>query len=274
MNLEVMQGRVVMFSGNMWDFRTKFIPETLARIEAMPNVGPVVEMKRKLLQQWVSIQNRFDSNVAQMKGAADPSKAHLIREALENTPIEVTRSDTTFGQQWVNAFRDAGRFLASLVNVANPVLVAGRAAFLKLVRSNVAGLATSLQPKLGDKLKNKWKALGGDYSILAKAVRAGASRGIGVVPMSLVAASTAGGNSGGGKDGVLGLWAKAKPIIEDILKALGISLDPADASSSASIPTDPGVQGAVDDADGDAEGKNNWLPVLLLAGAVLALSDN
>lgn len=160
-------------------------------------------------------------------------------------------------------FKKVGKAVANVVNKVNPILVAGRAAFLSLVRDNSGGMATKLNSKR-DKVLEVWTTLGGDKAILKKALDHGAVNGIGalpdpayygdgigILPILATAASSLlqdGSGAAPGPDGQAskpGLLAKvfaiAKPLLGMILKMVGINLDPKEplAQAVADVPATP-----------------------------------
>lgn len=158
-------------------------------------------------------------------------------------------------------FKKVGKGIANVVNKVNPILVAGRAAFLSLVRDNSGGIAKKLNSKR-DKVLEVWVTLGGDKGHLKSALDAGGIRGIGalpdpayygegigILPLLATAASTVlqdGSGAAPGPDGQAskpGLLAKvfaiAKPLLSMILKLVGINLDPKEPVAQAieQVPT-------------------------------------
>lgn len=157
-------------------------------------------------------------------------------------------------------FKKVGKAVANVVNKVNPILVAGRAAFLSLVRDNSGGIAKKLNSKR-DKVLEVWSTLGGDKGHLKSALDAGAIRGIGALPdpayygdgigilpiLATAASSILHDGSGAepgpdGKASKPGLLAKvfaiAKPLLGMILKLVGINLDPKEpvAQAMAEVP--------------------------------------
>lgn len=210
------------------------------------------------------------------------------------------------------AFKKGASFLWKGAAKINPVLVPARAAFLTMVKNNSGGIAKQMQRKGADKARKKWEALGGDWGHLKKAIEQGAGapiKGIGAMDIDpqltalLLEVNRAAGVQGiGALPAFAAILQAAKPIIEPILKALGIKLgekepegggapvaDPASAELAKQLeqvppsPVTEQVQRAVQDpgtpntGSGGAQtgGLPSWvLPVAIGGGALLLLSNN
>lgn len=212
------------------------------------------------------------------------------------------------------AFKKGASFLWKGAAKINPVLVPARAAFLTMVKNNSGGIAKQMQRKGADKARKKWEALGGDWGHLKKAIEQGAKapiKGIGAMDIDpqltalLVEINRAANVQGiGALPAFAAILQAAKPIIEPILKILGIKLgekepegggapvpDPAGADLAKQLeqippsPVTEQVQRAVQDpgtpnpsggGGGGAEGGSSipWVPIAIGGGVLLLLVNN
>lgn len=212
-----------------------------------------------------------------------------------------------------DAFKKGASFLWKGAAKINPVLIPARAAFLSMVKNNTGGIATQMQRKGPDKAKKKWEALGGDWGHMKKAIEQGARspiKGIGAMDIDpQLAAMLLEVNKAAGVQGVGAIPAfaailqAAKPIIEPILKILGIKLGQKDAEDGgAPVPDpageellkqlqqvppspvttqieravqDPGTANTGRDTPGPAAGGNiPWVPIAIGGGVLLLLVMN
>lgn len=228
--------------------------------------------------------------------------------------VETVQGDESIGKHGKgffakigDAFKKGASFLWKGAAKINPVLVPARAAFLAMVRNNSGGVARQMQRKGIDKAKRQWENLGGDFAVLQKAVKHGAGsaiKGIGAIEVAPeLAAMLAEVNRAAGVQGIgvlpfAAIIAAAKPILDKILKLLGIKLgekepegggppvpDPAGAELARQIeqvgpsPVTEQVQRAVADpgtpntggAGGD--GKIPWVPIGIGAAVLLLLTN-
>jgi hypothetical protein len=184
----------------------------------------------------------------------------------------------------------AGKVFKGLAKL-NPVLVAGRAAFLGVVKKNTFGLADKLAKGDQARLEKKWRAIGGEVPTLKSAISSGAGQKITGLedwynlpsnqsPEMVIGALPAVAAGGFGK--ILEL---AKPIIKVILGALGIKLDGKQEAELDAVPETEEAkmmkeqaEDAADESTGEGEGTNSGKmpisPILLagIAGVVLILA--
>lgn len=213
------------------------------------------------------------------------------------------------------AFKKGASFLWKGAAKINPILVPARAAFLTMVKNNTGGIAKQMQRKGADKARKKWEALGGDWGHLKKAIEHGAKapiKGIGAMDIDpqltalLLEVNKAAGVQGiGAIPAFAAILQAAKPIIEPILKILGIKLgekepegggapvpDPAGeqlAKELNNLPPSPvtdQVQRAVQDpglpnpgGGGGSDGGGGfmsqpWVPFAIGGGVLLLLMNN
>ncbi len=279
---------VILFKGTVFDFWFKYLPAQEAKYSNMPVSAATVQIRDMALKQLANVRALTLESLRKIPGWGDPAREAEVHAAMKAETIEMTAEKSTIGEIVWEGIKDLGGKVFQGIQALNPVLVAARAAFLALVRDNVGGIANKIQQKGVSKLKGTWNKLGGSYSALKSAVSHGSTApmlGIpvnrptmGVVPLAI----TAGVDGETGGNNTLGaLWETAKPIIEQVLKILGITMDTPPPPPPPDGGDDDNLNDVIDDNvtnalntgdDTKAEGDNKGLLMLAGLGLALALS--
>lgn len=175
----------------------------------------------------------------------------LMREQYGLTPEDVIPA-AAWNDPFIPYTRETntvlGGFFAGIADFFarfNPLLVLGRAAFLSLVRDNYRGLARKMADNDPARVRSRWLGWGGNWAALREAIDIGKDKGAAGVAGRVgkgsndMSGSETGNdivNIAAGASGYGALLAAAKPILDVILSALGINLDPpTDAEAEAEV---------------------------------------
>jgi hypothetical protein len=183
------------------------------------------------------------------------------------------------------AIKKGAQFIYKGAAKLNPVLAAARVATLSLVAKNAGGLADSMRQAGADKMRRKWENLGGDFAKLQQAVEKGAGQRItGLLeyedlPNSMRPGQVIGVAPVAAASGISKLWEVAKPIIEQLLRAVGIrvskevqtALDVPDSEETKAIRAQ--AEDALNPETGEGEGSNGGGAAIspLMLGGLAAL---
>lgn len=188
-----------------------------------------------------------------------------VDQVLANEQGTMSQVNVTWDQQ--SSLEAFGDMIAEAAARFNPVLAAGRAAMLALVKMNYRRLATKMKANNPSRVRSKWENWGGQWANLESAINEGATKApVGRVGLAAAAAAPAASAT----------WstflAAAKPLIEPILQLLGINLDePTEEEEKIEEGANTsGNQDVTDEVNAEAN-PNGWvMPVVVVGGAIAA----
>lgn len=226
---------------------------------------------------WYFTQAQADQSLVQLQAWLDQH----VRNRLGLAPDDPV-PDAAWYEKTIPFTREANGVFGNLLDTIaeffqrlNPVMVAGRAAFLSLVKANYRGLARKMAANEPSRVRAKWENWGGNWATLRRAIEEGSGQPVGVLPAFVIPALAAGGGGGGkpdndqsGGNGFGALVAAARPIIDAILSILGIALDDPNDDEAAADAAADGQEGTdiTNEVDSHANGEGGGG-----GGAVFAL---
>lgn len=205
------------------------------------------------------------------------------REARRKRREERKKAGKGIFRKIGNAIKKGASFVFKGAAKLNPILAAARVATLSLVAKNAGGLADSMRQAGADKMRRTWENLGGDFAKLQQAVEKGAGQRItGILDYSDLPSSMQPDEVIGvapvAATGISKLWAVAKPIVEQLLRIVGIrvskevekALDVPDTEETKAIRAQ--AEDALDPNTGDGPGSNGGSAISpLVLGGLAAL---
>ena len=206
------------------------------------------------------------------------------REARRKRREERKKAGKGIFRKIGNAIKKGASFVYKGAAKLNPVLAAARVATLSLVAKNAGGLADSMRKAGADKMRRKWENLGGDFAKLQQAVEKGSGQRItGIfeyeeLPGSMQPNQVIGVAPVAAATGISKLWEVAKPIIEQLLRAVGIrvskevekALDVPDSEETKAVRAQ--AEDALNPETGDGPGSNGGTAISpLVLGGLAAL---
>lgn len=220
-------------------------------------------------------QPQADASIVALR---DYCEFHM-RERLGLTPDEPIPA-SAWDEQTIPYTREAnsviGGFIAGLTDFFArflPIMVLARTAFLSLVSSNYRGLARKMADNDPARVRERWNRWGGNWASLQRAITTGRDKsptginGIGKGDNDMSGGSAL--DAAAGASGFGPLLAAAKPILDVVLQALGISLDGEDEDTSAH----DDITSEVDEHVNEGGSGLVWVGLGIVAAVVLSSSS-